>query len=169
MADSVFDKVKEGIDKTGFTALSAALDLGKEAIVTGAHIVTKPLRMVGGVGDAGGNLVKGTWNAAGNVLKKTNNIAEGALRNPVTKPLLMIAAAVAVYKGIKGYFSRKEKTHEIEVKSERADAINAQSAQMLDEYQKAKEAVYRFENPNAKSGHVDRYMAEGAQGHAQTR
>lgn len=147
--------------------------LGSKAIPAAGDFIkdfaSKPVNLVKGLVNGGGKVGGAVGRTAGNVAQKTDSLIAGTLRNPVTKTALMVVAAVAIYKGVKGFFSRKNKQQEINEISRQADAVEAQNAQMVQDY-RGKAQAYQFDNAHAQGGHLHRYQQNApTQGAAQQR
>lgn len=166
-AKAIQDAAKATNTKTApavVETIGAAGALAGDTVKTATRILTKPVRMFAGAGDKGGNLIKSTAKGLDNVASRGANIATGVMKNPVTKPLLMVAAAVFVYKWAKNKLSNNKQKTANQAKAEQLEAIEAQNAQMTNDYR-----AYQFDNSQAKGGHQARYNSQQVGGHYQGR
>ena len=156
-----WDSIKNGADKTNtktapaiVDAVASAGNLIADSFKTGARVLSKPLRMMDGKGDAAKGMGKSALNGLDNIGSRGAKIAGGVLSNPVTKPIVAIVAAVAIYKFVKAKITGNREQTELAAKQQQLSTLKAQNGQMVSDYQ---------ENSLTKTGHAAAYLAEKGQ------
>ena len=124
---------------TNDNSIGAGLKFGKDLL----NVPVRAAKTIFGLGsDSAGPIARGVRNVG----KTTDNIVTGTLNNKYTRTALMVVAAVAIYKGVKGFFSRREKAQVNEVKEGELRKIQMENAAM-------KAELYGgFDNQRSKPG-----------------
>lgn len=131
-------------------ASGALVDWGKRFAENTGAVAGKLFNGAKGAGGAASGVVGWGAEKAGTMASRANTMTAKALNNKYVGGALMIAAAVGIYKWAKGKLNNNRIQNDIDIKNQQAAKIEAQTEQMVKEYN----------NPHAKSGHVARYNAE---------
>jgi hypothetical protein len=121
-----------------------------------------------GVGIPGAGLVKGTVNVISRTAGKTVERTGEALQHRVVGPVLVIVGAIAAFKGIQAWFSRKSQSDEIEQEKARGMKMEAALSRIEnggagpEAGQSSEYGRYQMHNPLWQGGHVQR--TQGGQG-----
>jgi|OM-RGC.v1.022416922 hypothetical protein len=145
-------------DEIGGAAANRAVQTGKDI----NEIAGRVGKVFVGAGDKASGAAGWVGDKAGNVASNTKSLVTGSLNNPVVGRVIAVAALIGIYKWAKGKLTNNRKQNDIEIKNQQAARIEAQNEQMVNDYRE-------MHNPNAKQGHVDKYMAEKGAGRSHAR
>jgi len=167
MADSKLDTIKNTAKKAASTDYvpGATVEFLGNTAKTAKGLGENFVEGVRGMRAPGtGGIVGKVGSAIGTTGRRANDIAVGALKNPVTSKILMVALAVGIYKAVKHTLGFGRKNDAVNTKEQELNQLRAENAQL-----RANSQDYQFDNSRAQGGHANRYQAQQGAGQSQTR
>jgi len=121
-----------------------------------------------GISIPGAGLVKGAANVVSRTAGRTVERTGEALQHRVVGPIILIAALVTAFNGIKSWFSRKSQSDEIEQEKARGMRMEAAISQIENggpgAGQREKTNPYQIDNPYWQGGWEKRVSGNGPSG-----